>query len=31
LEVFAKHGLTLESFGHLRAHKEGEAWVQVGA
>jgi selenide,water dikinase len=31
LEVFAKHGLALESFGHLRAHKEGEAWVQVGA
>jgi selenide,water dikinase len=31
LEVFAKHRLALESFGHLRAHKEGEAWVQVGA
>ncbi|WP_426058215.1 selenide, water dikinase SelD [Hymenobacter sp. B1770] len=31
LEVFAKHGLALESFGHLRAHRENEAWVQVGA
>ncbi|OGX85349.1 selenide, water dikinase SelD [Hymenobacter lapidarius] len=31
LEVFARHGLALESFGHLRARAEGEAWVQVGA
>ena len=29
--VFEKHGLALESFGRLRAHVEGEAWVQVGA
>jgi selenide,water dikinase len=30
-EVFARHGLALESFGRLRAHQECEAWVQVGA
>ena len=31
LEVFARHGLALESFGRLRAHVADEAWVQVGA
>ncbi len=31
LAVFAAYGLTLESFGRLRAHEVGEAWVQVGA
>ncbi|WP_046245917.1 selenide, water dikinase SelD [Hymenobacter terrenus] len=31
LAVFAQHGLTLESFGRLRAHEAHEAWVQVGA
>ena len=31
LEVFAKHGLALESFGRLRAHQADEAWVQVSA
>ena len=30
-EVFARYGLALESFGRLRAHAEGEAWVQVQA
>jgi selenide,water dikinase len=29
--VFEKHGLALESFGHLREHAEDEAWVQVSA
>ena len=29
--VFAQYGLALESFGRLRAHAEGEAWVQVQA
>ena len=29
--VFAKYGLVLESFGHLRAHTADEAWVQVSA
>ncbi len=31
LAVFAQYGLALESFGHLRAHAEGEPWVQVQA
>jgi len=30
LAVFEENGLALESFGRLRAHTEGEAWVQVG-
>ena len=29
--VFAKYGLVLESFGHLRAHTADEAWVQISA
>jgi selenide,water dikinase len=29
--IFAQYGLALESFGHLRAHAEGEPWVQVQA
>jgi selenide,water dikinase len=31
LEVFARNGLALTSFGRLRAHEANEAWVQVGA
>jgi len=29
LDVFAKHGLALESFGVLHAHQEGQPWVVV--
>ncbi|HEX8658061.1 MAG TPA: selenide, water dikinase SelD, partial [Hymenobacter sp.] len=31
LEVFARNGLALTSFGQLRTHEANEAWVQVGA
>ncbi len=28
-EVFARHGLALQAFGHLRAHTADDPWVQV--